>query len=310
MDRRSLLGGALAACISARAHADEGYGSVAPGVETWSESLMLLHFDHDLRNGISVRLSRYPDLNVTWVWCHVLFDGKMYAYTERRLPCLSSRNLGEAAVADYASEAAGVVISRRGPVSRLEDIRLKARVTARQSSEGADGPGDTPIAIDAVFRPARLKDNLPAGRSEWTGAAEVEISLGDRRVRLAGIAKAHEQTQTAPRFDGPFTYAMLWNDTASFIGTSAARRRNGDLEIDGVSRAVTDFRPAAPGAERTFELVLADGALIQGRATRVARYDVPIFGRMWNGAIVRAEVAGRPMIGMVNDWRPEDRTFP
>ena len=48
---------------------------------------------------------------------------------------------------------------------------------------------------------------------------------------------------------------------------------------------------------------------MKGRVARVASYDVPIFGRMWNGAIVRAEVDGRSLIGMFNDWRPEDSTF-
>ncbi len=78
--------GGLAACAGSRQlfGAEEPYGAVIPGEETWSESLMLLHFDEALSNGISVRVSRYPDKNVTWVWCHVLFEGRMYSFTERR----------------------------------------------------------------------------------------------------------------------------------------------------------------------------------------------------------------------------------
>src|SRR3954468_13264936 len=98
MHRRIVIGGGLAAGLGARAaaRAAERYGVVRQGVETWSESLMLLHFDPEVRNGISVRVSRYPQVNATWVWCHVLFDGRMYAFTERALPCAPTRNLGAA----------------------------------------------------------------------------------------------------------------------------------------------------------------------------------------------------------------------
>ncbi len=69
-DRRSvsagLMGSALAGAAQARA------GGVIPGAKTWSESVMVLYFDDALRNGFSLRLSRYPERNETWVWVHVL----------------------------------------------------------------------------------------------------------------------------------------------------------------------------------------------------------------------------------------------
>ncbi|MBU6318979.1 MAG: hypothetical protein KGS00_04940 [Alphaproteobacteria bacterium] len=309
MNRRTLLGAALAGWASGTARADEPYGTVTQGVETWSESLMLIYFDRDVRNGISVRVSRYPDLNATWIWCHVLFEGQIYAYTERRVSCSAQRNLPELIRGDYSAPSAGVAFLRKGSALNLAAIELSATVQARQSSEGRDGPGETPISIEAAFIRPRLKDNLPSGRSEWTGWADIALNVDGKRIQLSGAAKAHEQVQTAPRFDAPFTYAMLWNDETSFIATAAARRRSGDFEADGISTAVTDFRPTAPGRERLFDLRLENGRVLTGRASRVAAYDVPIFGRMWNGAIVRAVIEGRSMLGMLNDWRPEDNTF-
>ena len=309
MNRRALLGGSLSAFTLGTAHADDPHGTVTQGAETWSESLMLVYFDRDVRNGISVRVSRYPDLNATWVWCHVLFEGRIYAYTERRVSCAAWRNLPEMIRGDYSAPSTGVGFLRQGSAHSLAGVDLSATLRARQSSEGRDGPGETPISIEAAFTSPRLKSNLPAGRSEWTGWADIALTVDGRRMQLSGAAKAHEQVQTAPRFDAPFTYAMLWNDETSFIATAAARRRSGDYEADGIATAVTDFRPTAPGRERVFDGRLQDGRVLKGRVARVASYDVPIFGRMWNGAIVRAEVDGRSLIGMFNDWRPEDSTF-
>jgi hypothetical protein len=314
MHRRTLLGGvgavgAAGVLSPPPARAAPDYGLVKPGAETWSESLMLLHFDPEVRNGISVRVSRYPDMNATWVWCHVLFDGRMYAFTERRLACSRDRNLGTATRGDYDSRKAGVAFGRLGPVAQLEGIRLKAKVRSRQSSEGQDGPGDIPVTIDAVFRPQSLKGNLPPGRSEWTGQVGIDLTVAGQARRLTGVAKAHEQTQTAPRFDVPFTYGMMWSPTASFIANSSPKKRYGQFEADGLSHAVTDFQPTSPDAARRFAAILDDGRRVTGLATRVARYDVPVYDRVWNGNIVRVELDGRPLVGMLNDWRPDAQAF-
>lgn len=309
MDRRILMGGILASSAFSSAQAIPGYGIVTPRVDTWSESLMLLHFDPEVRNGISVRVSRYPELNCTWVWCHVLLDAKMYAYTERRLPCSTTRNLGTAAIGRYDSASANVAFTRSGPVDQMQEIRLSANVLSRQSAEGRDGPGDIPIAVHALFRPEKLKANPPPGRSEWTGSARVDLLVGKRRITLKGVAKAHEQTQTAPRFDLPFTYAMMWSPTASFIATSSSNKRYGNFEADGIAHAVRDFQPSHPDRERHFTTLLDDGRMLQGSASRVVAYEVPVFDRTWNGNIVRVNLDGKPMVGMLNDWRPQDQTF-
>lgn len=310
MIRRRFLGGGMSAAALAGLGAGALFGNVIPGEETWSESLMLLHFDTEVRNGVSIRVSRYPDKNVTWVWCHVLFEGRLYAFTERRLPCSIDRNLGAADRGDYASHIGGLDFVRHGPVDRLDRIELMADVHSRVGGHGPDGAGRTPVRIEAVFRPTSRKLNTPAGRSEWTGQAEMALSVGGRRASLAGPAKAHEQTQTAPRFDAPFTYAMMWSPGASFIANASSARRYGDYEADGRVRAVRDFRPEPPAHQRAFSALLDDGRLLNGVASRVAAYEVPVFDRVWRGNIVRVDLDGRRLVGMLNDWRPEDMAPP
>jgi hypothetical protein len=102
---------------------------------------------------------------------------------------------------------------------------------------------------------------------------------------------------------------MMWSPTGSFIATSTSKKRFGNFEADGIAHAVTDFQPSHPDRERHFTALLDDGKWVQGVASRVAAYDVPVFGRVWNGNIVRANVGGRPMVGMLNDWRPQDQVF-
>ena len=45
---------------------------VVEGQPTWSELAMVLYFDAEARNGLSLRISRYPERGETWVWLHLL----------------------------------------------------------------------------------------------------------------------------------------------------------------------------------------------------------------------------------------------
>lgn len=138
----------------------------------------------------------------------MLFEGQMYSFTERRLPCLPTRNNPELATARYDATDIGVRFVRTGPVTGLESMQLSIEGLCHAGGWDQDGPGETPVVIEAVFDPLSLKGNPRPGRSEWTGSADIQISVAGQRRHLTGIAKAHEQTQTAARFDEPFTSAM------------------------------------------------------------------------------------------------------
>ena len=288
-------------------------GSVVPGEETWSESAMVLYFDDALRNGFSFRISRFPDRNATWVWCHLIHDASLYCYVGHLLPCSSERIDADAkqAVYDtpYGSSVMHARISRNGPSRDLKGFAFSAQVNAFKGAGGVEGFGDTPVRLEGIFRPGHLRSGSPAGRFERTGEIEATLTVGGRRIALSGLAKAHEQTQTRPRFTNAFTYTMLWGRDASLVALRAKDRRYGNYEDSDRDFPIRQFDLAPRSAKRAFAAVLEDGRRIGGTAETVYNYQVPIFSQMWQGRIVRAVVEGHRLVGMINDWRGDEQEF-
>jgi hypothetical protein len=309
VDRRTVTAGLIGlGAMPARAAA-KGGGIVVEGEPTWSESAMVLYFDEALRNGYSLRISRYPEKNATWVWLHVLLDGQLYTFTDRAVPCTRERTTAEQATATYDCPGLKASISRLGPSARMQALSFGAELRAHRNSSGVDGPGGSPVSLEGVFHPGPLRAGSPAGRFERTGTMEATLRAGGKSVRLGGVGKAHEQTQTNPRFTTPFTYAMLWSPDAGLIGLMSRPRTYGDVQIDGRDADIASFRIEAWAPKRRFVAVLKDGTRVEGSAETVQHYDVPIFGRRWQGRIVRAEAGGHRMVGMINDWKPEEQPY-
>ncbi len=287
----------------------DGAGTVIPGEETWSESAMVLCFDEMLRNGLSFRISRFPDRNVTWVWCHVILDTNLYCYVGHLLPCAAERIDADAEHAVYDTPGAQARISRSGSSRDLKGLSFSARISAFKGEGGVEGPGDTPVAIEGVFKPGHLRSGSPAGRFERTGEIEATVTVGSRSIALSGLAKAHEQTQTRPRFNNPFTYTMLWGRGASLVTLRANDRRYGNYEDGDRDFPIREFDIAPRSPKRAFAAVLDDGRRIAGTAETIYNYQVPIFQQMWRGRIVRAVVEGHSLVGMINDWRGDEQQF-
>ena len=288
-------------------------GAVVPGEETWSESAMVLHFDDALRNGLSFRISRFPDRNATWVWCHVIHDGNLYCYVGHLLPCRTERidPDAEQAVYDapYDDPRVHARISRSGPSLALKGFSFIARVNAFKGEGGVEGPGDTPVTLEGTFKPGHLRSGSPAGRFERTGEMEATVTVGGRTIALSGLAKAHEQTQVRPRFNAPFTYTMLWGRRASLVALRAKDRRYGNYEDGDRDFPLKQFDIAPRSRKRAFAATLDNGRTIAGTAETVYNYRVPVFSQMWHGRIVRATVDGHSLVGMINDWRGDEQEF-
>lgn len=284
-------------------------GEVVPGEETWSESAMVLYFDASLRNGFSFRVSRFPERNATWVWCHVVHDGSLYCYVGHRLPCTAERIDADAERAVYETPGAHARFTRSGSSRALQGLSFSAHVNAFKGEGGVEGPGDTPVVLEGVFRPGHLRSGSPAGRFERTGEIEATLTVGGKAIALAGLAKAHEQTQTRARFNAPFTYTMLWGPHASLVALRARDRRYGNYEDGDRDFPIREFELAARSPKRAFAAVLDDNRTVAGTAETVYNYQVPIFGQMWQGRIVRAQVEGHALVGMINDWRGDEQEF-
>ena len=306
-DRRTVSTGLIGAAVASPGHA--ATGRVISGQPTWSESAMVLYFDEPLRNGFSLRLSRYPERNETWVWVHVLVDGELYAFTERRIRCGPERVTPDLAIGIYSAPGLDVRMTRAGPSKAMTALSFTARVNAHRGTSGVDGPGQTPVVLEGVFLPGPLRDGSPEGRFERTGKFQATLQAGGKRAFVRGLGKVHEQTQTAPRFDPPFTYAMCWGPDASMVGLLSPKGGYGDVEIAGRDRPMASFRIEPWAPTRRFVATLKDGDRIEGEAETIYRYQVPIFGKAWQGRFVRAKIEGHPMVGMINGWRPEAQPY-
>ena len=263
---------------------------------------MVLCFDDALRNGLSLRISRFPDKGATWVWCHVIHDGSVYTYTEPGLGCTSAKIDPDVQRAVYDAPGGEFSIVRIGSSQTLQGLTFTAEFLAHRGEGGSDGPGTIPVSLRGTFAPGRLRSGSPRGRFERTGMIDAEIEGAGRRAALSGIGKAHEQSQTRPRFGPAFTYAMLWGPATSLIGLAAEGRSFGNYETADADRPVGVFQIEPWSPERAFSVLLADGGRVTGKATTVHKYRVPIFAKMWRGHIVSANVAGHRLVGMINDW--------
>lgn len=309
VDRRAVSAGLLGlAAGPAIGRAAEASG-VVEGQPTWSESAMVLYFDPELRNGLSLRISRYPERGRTWVWLHLLADGVLYAFTDSSVPCSAEKITAELPGATYPSPGLKASISRTGPSGDLKAMSFQAEVRAHRGASGVDGPGAAPVSVEGVFRPGPLRAGSPNGRFERTGRVEATIRAAGKTIAVGGTGKAHEQTQTNPRFYSPFTYAMLWNERAGLIGLMAPSRTYGDLDQGGRDLALEAFRIEPWAPVRRFVAVTPGGQRVEGAAETVVSYDVPIFGRPWKGRVVRARLAGETMVGMINDWKPGEQPY-
>jgi hypothetical protein len=286
------------------------YGSVIPGQDTWSESAMVLYFDEALRNGFSFRISRFPERNATWVWCHVIHDGALYCYTEHRLPCASHRIDPDVTHAIYDVPNRDASITRGGSSQALTVLSFSARVLSSKGEGGVEGPGDVQVALEGRFRPRHLRSGSPTGRFERTGEVEATLTVNGKAVSLSGLAKAHEQTQTRPRFNNPFTYTMLWGQDASLVALMARDRRYGSYEDGDRDYPIESFGITQRSPQRSFSASFDAGRRrITGTAETIYKYKVPVFERMWRGHVVAAQVEGRRLVGMINDWRSEDQIY-
>lgn len=308
IDRRRLTGGIVALGATAAWGAGRMHKKIE-GMTTWSESVMVLYFTPDLSNGFSMRLSRYPDLGVTWLWCHVIQNGAFYGYTNQYLPSAAHHITADQVPAVYDIPGTEARFARTGTADKPGLISFSARVMAHAGDAARDGNGTVPVSLSGVFHPAQPHGNTLPGRHEHTGVVEVELVVAGRSISLSGLSKAHEQTQTAPRFVPSFTYAMLWGPEASMIGLLTKTASLGDVEENGVDRAIKKFGVEPWSPNRRFRALLADGETIDGVAETKFAYRVPIFDKLWNGAIVRAKIGAHDTVGMINDWKPAEQPY-
>ena len=299
--RRGLLAAAPAAVLARPAVAAPPDLAVR-GSKAYSESAMVMSVSADGRSALTLRFCRFPVEGFTWLWCHVLHDGELYAFTRHDLPATADRLAGTP-VADYRAPPMDAALIRTGRGPELTEVRLSAALPFHKSRAAPHGPGKAPGRFEGRFRPTRaLAAQVLAGRDEVYGTFRAEGTLGGRRFVHEGPAKFHEQRQEAARFETPFNYAWLAGAGLAATTLLVPRGASGGWQIDDGEQALDDMTLDPPGADRRALWKLKSGHAMPGRLQALVRYEVPIYDRVWNGTFVKGEADGRPIVGASNDW--------
>src|SRR5215471_1064577 len=84
LSRRAVAAGLPAAAIAGRALSKDVN---VQGLSTYSESAMVMSVSDDGTSAVTLRFCRFPEAGVTWLWCHLMRDGQVWAFTRHDLPC-------------------------------------------------------------------------------------------------------------------------------------------------------------------------------------------------------------------------------
>ena len=91
-----------------------------------------------------------------------------------------------------------------------------------------------------------------------------------------------------------------------------ARNRNEGYLLEGskaTNGKVAKLDP--PGAQkRQIALKLDDGRTLEGETDLIQAYTLPIYGEIWRGHMLRAELGGKRFHGHVNDYLTDQLTYP
>jgi hypothetical protein len=278
--------------------ADEAFRNVA----TPSESVHSGVSSPDGERRLTVRLCRYPEMGLAWLWVHARTPKGFYSFVDHMAPCGRDATPEGGDRAVYADSAKTLVFQRSGDVGAPKAAAVTGAVRARKSAESKLGPGDHALSFEIAFTPARLYAGLNRGRTEVFGRTRASVTVDGERFEIEGPAQFHEQRQATARFTAPFAYITLWGETSASTLLVTANRRDGYfLEGDKATDA-THVRLDPPGARRTFTVTLKDGRKIAGSGDLVQAYTIPIVGQRWQGHMVRAQLDGKPLFGHMNDF--------
>ncbi|MBX3486080.1 hypothetical protein [Phenylobacterium sp.] len=299
--RRTLLA-ATPALIAAPAFGAPSKDVRVRGSKAYSESAMVMTVSDDGKTALTLRFCRFPDEDQTWLWCHVVVDGQLYAFTTHDLPASRDRLAGQD-TATWAAPGAKAALVRVRRGDEPPAVRLSADLMGHRSFAAPHGPGRVPIRFTGQFQGvSALAAPVLEGRQEVYGVVEAELEVAGRKIRHQGRAKFHEQRQEAPRFEAPFAYSWLSGEGADATTLLLQQGATGGWRLDGHEAPLADMRLDPPGRERAVAYAFKSGKTAPGRLTALVRYTIPIYGRAWNGSFVTGDVDGRPVVGVLNDW--------
>ena len=300
--RRSALFLPLAASACATLPGGPPLDAQFTNIETLSESVHSGVSSDDGEQRLTMRLCRYPQLGLAWLWMHARIDGQFYSFVNHIAPSGTDATVVDGDSVRYADAANSLVFERKGKVSAPTSAMVSGACLARKSATSAFGNGDQRMEATIAFSPERLYSGLNKGRTEVFGKGLATVTINGRRVEFSGPAQFHEQGQTNPRFTAAFCYMTLWGDGAASTMLITARRREGYLLEGDKATEVSAVAIDPPAPHRAISVTLADGRELGGEVSVVQAYTLPMVGNTWRGHMVNVELGGRRFRGHVNDY--------
>lgn len=311
--RSTLLAGlGAAACASDGPRTGAPADAIFRNLATPSESVHCGVASEDGTRRVTVRLCRYPDLGLAWVWVHARTPRGFFSYVDHLAPCERAPAPETPESVSYADKAGTLRFEREGPAARPVRARITGRCMARRTADAPLGRGDHALDVSIDFTPARLRAGLLEGRSEVFGRAHAQVSVDGERVDIAGPAQFHEQRQATARFTTPFSYVTLWGLDDAAMTLLVLPDRSGGYLLDGDrARGAKVQRLDPPGiARRSLIVALEDGTTLEGASDLVEGYTLPICGEPWRGHFVSVRLGDMRFHGNINDFMPHRFTYP
>lgn len=271
-------------------------------IETLSESVHSGVSSEDGEQRLTMRLCRYPELGLAWLWLHARVNGEFYSFVNHMAPSGTDASAFNGDHVRYSDAAGSFVFERHGKVGAPTSAAVSGRCKAHKSATSVFGNGALAMDARIAFTPQRLYSGLNRGRTEVFGRGEATVVIGEKTVTFSGPAQFHEQGQTAPRFTAAFCYMTLWGDSAASTMLITARRREGYLLEGDKATEVASVFIDPPAPRRAISVTLADGRKLVGEASVVQAYTLTIVGNTWRGHMVNVELGGRTYRGSVNDY--------
>ncbi len=293
-----LVAGACATTPASTAPLDAQFANL----ETLSESVHSGVASEDGEQRLTMRLCRYPNLGLAWLWMHARIDGQFYSFVDHLAPSGTDASVVDGDHVRYSDAAGALVFERNGKVNAPTSAIVNGRCMARKSATSAFGKGDQRMEASIAFSPERLYSGLNQGRTEVFGKGRAAVTINGKRVEFSGPAQFHEQGQTNPRFTAAFCYMTLWGEGAASTMLITARRRDGYLLEGDKATEVKAVTIDPPAEQRALSVTLADGRKLAGLATVRQAYTLPMVGNTWRGHMMNVDLGGRTYRGHVNDY--------
>ncbi len=303
LTRRAAVLSALSAgaCVSTDS-GGEPIDARFANLTTLSESVHSGVSSDDGQLRLTMRLCRYPELGLAWIWMHARTPDGFFSYVDHLAPCGHHKTATENENAFYNDWAAQLTFERLGRVDNPTQVTIRGACFAQRSPVSAFGRGDKLLTTNVRFTPERLYSGLNRGRTEVFGRAEATVTIDGKATQIEGPAQFHEQGQTNPRFTAPFCYMTLWGSGAASTMLIAPNRRDGYLLEGDRTTEVEDVTVDPPAARRALRVKLADGRTLEGEASVVQAYTIPLVGRTWRGHMMNVTLGDREYRGHINDY--------